>query len=297
MGIAAAGRFRWAANCAACAAAAMSATDAAALAAELREAHLDWIVPDWPAPPKVCAVATTRTGGVSRGAYSTMNLARGGRDDPAALAENRRRLERFLPAPPVPLAQVHGAAVAILDRATTASPTADAAVTRERGVVCAVLTADCMPVVITDRGGTAVGIAHAGWRGLAAGVLEATIDALARLGADRSDLLAWLGPAIGPAAFEVGTDVHVAFCDEDPGAAAFFVAGRRPGKWYADLYALARRRLAGTGIASIHGGGECTYTDIDRFFSYRRERDSGRMATAVWLAEPEGAGSRTHTSV
>ena len=257
-------------------------TGAAALAAELRAARLDWIVPAWPAPGNVCALATTRAGGVSAGAYATMNLARGGRDDPGALAENRRRFERFLPAPPVPLAQVHGAAVAILDRATTASPTADAAVTRERGVVCAVLTADCMPVVVTDRAGNAVGIAHAGWRGLAAGVLEATVDALVRIGADRRGMLAWLGPAIGPAAFEVGPDVYAAFCDGDPGAAAFFAAGR-PGKWHADLYGLARRRLEAAGVASIHGGGECTYTDAARFFSYRRERDSGRMATAVWL--------------
>jgi hypothetical protein len=267
----------------------MSATSRAALAAGLRDARLDWIAPDWPAPANVCAVATTRSGGVSTGAYSTMNLARGGRDDPDALAENRRRFERFLPAPPVPLAQVHGAAVAVLDRTTTASPTADAAVTRERGVVCAVLTADCMPVVVADRRGSAAGIAHAGWRGLAAGVLEATVDALSRLGADRSDLIAWLGPAIGPAAFEVGADVHAAFCADDAGATAFFAAGR-PGKWHADLYGLARRRLERAGVASIHGGGECTYTDAARFFSYRRERDSGRMATAVWLAEPGGVG-------
>jgi len=261
----------------------MSAASVAALAAELRSARLDWIVPDWPAPAHVCAVATTRSGGVSAGAYSTMNLARGGRDDPAALAENRRRFERFLPASPIPLVQVHGAAVAILDRATKAPPTADAAVTRERGIVCAVLTADCMPVIVSDRRGNAVGIAHAGWRGIAAGVLEATVTALAGLGASRGDLLAWLGPAIGPAAFEVGPDVHAAFCAEDPGAEALFAAGR-PGKWYADLYGLARRRLEGAGVASIHGGGECTHSDAARFFSYRRERDSGRMATAVWLA-------------
>ena len=273
----------------------MSATGAAALAAELREARLDWIVPDWPAAANVCAVSTTRSGGVSIGAYSTMNLARSGRDDAAARAENRRRFERFLPASPVPLSQVHGAAVAVLERTTTTTPTADAAVTRERGVVCSVLTADCMPVLVTDWSGSAVGIAHAGWRGLAVGVLEATVDALARLGADRGDLLAWLGPAIGPAAFEVGADVYSAFCDDDPGAAAFFAAGR-PGKWHADLYGLARARLERTGVANIHGGGECTYTDSARFFSYRRERDSGRMATAVWLARPGGVGSRTHAS-
>ena len=273
----------------------MSATSGAGLAAELRTAGLDWIVPDWPAPAHECAVATTRSGGVSTGPYSTMNLARRGRDDPAALAENRRRFERFLPASPVPLSQVHGAAVAVLDRATTAAPTADAAVTREPGVVCSVLTADCMPVVVTDRGGSVVGIAHAGWRGLAAGVLEATVDALGQLGANRGDLLAWLGPAIGPTAFEVGADVHEAFCAADPRAAAFFAFGR-PKKWYADLFGLARQRLQRAGIASIHGGGECTYSDATRFFSYRRERDSGRMATAVWLADAGGIASRTHAS-
>jgi hypothetical protein len=260
----------------------MSATSAAALAAELRDARLDWIVPDWPAPARVCALATTRSGGVSAGSYAAMNLGRGGGDEPAALEENRRRFERFLPAQPIPLAQVHGTAVATLHRDTTASPTADAAVTREAGVVCSVLTADCLPVLLTDRAGSAVGIAHAGWRGLAAGVLEATVDALARLGAERGNLLAWLGPAIGPAAFEVGADVHAAFCDTDPGADAFFAAGR-PDKWHADLYGLARRRLARAGVASVHGGGQCTYTEAARFFSYRRERHSGRMATAVWL--------------
>ena len=145
------------------------------------------------------------------------------------------------------------------------------------------LTADCLPVLLTDRGGNAVGIAHAGWRGLAAGVIEATVGELIRIGADSRSLLAWLGPAIGPAAFEVGADVHAAFCDSDPGAAVFFAAGR-PGKWHADLYGLARRRLELAGIARVHGGGYCTYTETDRFFSYRRERDSGRMATAIWLA-------------
>jgi len=261
----------------------MIAATAASLAAALREARLDWIVPDWPAPDRVCALTTTRAGGVSAGAYATMNLARGGRDDPAALEENRRRFERFLPASPVRLAQVHGAAVATLQGATAASPTADAAVTREVGVVCSVLTADCLPVLVADRAGSAVGVAHAGWRGLAAGVIEATVDELVRLGAGPRNLIAWLGPAIGPAAFEVGADVHAAFCDGDPGAAAFFAADR-PGKWHADLYALARRRLGLAGVSSVHGGGYCTHTESERFFSYRRERDSGRMATAIWLA-------------
>ena len=261
----------------------MSAATAAALDAEIRDAKLDWIVPVWPAPAHVCALATTRSGGVSVGPYATMNLGRGGRDDPAALAENRRRFERFVPARPIPLAQVHGAGVATLHRATTTSPTADAAVTREAGVVCSILPADCLPVLVTDRAGSAVGIAHAGWRGLAAGVLEATVDALTRLGADAGDLLAWLGPAIGPTAFEVGADVYAAFCDADPGAAAHFAAGR-PHKWHADLYGLARRQLARVGVTHVDGGGCCTYADTARFFSYRRERDSGRMATAVWLA-------------
>jgi len=261
----------------------MIAATAASLAAALREARLDWIVPDWPAPDRVCALTTTRAGGVSTGAYATMNLARGGRDDRAAIDENRRRFERFLPGAPARLAQVHGAAVATLRNATAASPTADAAVSCDTGVVCEVLTADCLPVLLTDGGGNAVGIAHAGWRGLAAGVIEATVGELIRIGADSRSLLAWLGPAIGPAAFEVGADVHAAFCDSDPGAAVFFAAGR-PGKWHADLYGLARRRLDRVGIASVHGGGYCTYTETDRFFSYRRERDSGRMATAIWLA-------------
>jgi len=260
----------------------MTASAGAALAAELRDAGLDWIVPDWPAPANVCAVATTRSGGVSSGAYATMNLARG-RDEVDAVAENRRRFERFLPARPVPLAQVHGAAVATLERTTTVSPIADAAVTRELGVVCSVLTADCLPVLLVDRMGTAVGIAHAGWRGLAAGVIDATVGAIADFGVERGDLIAWLGPAIGPRAFEVGADVHHAFCDADPGAAAFFGTGR-PGKWHADLYGLARRRLARAGVSHITGGGFCTYSDTARFFSYRRERDSGRMATAIWLA-------------
>jgi YfiH family protein len=261
----------------------MSAATAAALAAELRGAGLDWIVPDWPAPGNVCALVTTRSGGISDGPYATMNLARGGHDDPAALAENRRRFERFLPAAPISLSQVHGATVATLHRGTTGSPAADAAVTREAGVVCSILTADCLPVLLADRAGMAVGIAHAGWRGLAGGVLEATVDALAGLGANRDALLAWFGPAIGPAAFEVGSDVYDAFCSADPGAAACFAA-KRPGKWDADLYSLARRRLARVGVREVHGGGHCTVTDAARFFSYRRERDSGRMATAVWLA-------------
>ena len=251
----------------------------------LSAAGLDWIVPDWPAPTHVGALATTISGGVSAGPYATMNLGRNGRDDASALAENQRRLKAFLPATPIWLDQVHGAAVATLTRDSAGMPTpvADAAVTRETGVVCAILTADCLPVLFADRTGTAVGIAHAGWRGLTAGVLEATITALCDMGVSRDDLVAWLGPAIGPARFEVGADVRDPFCADDHGAEACFTP-HRPGKWHADLYGLARQRLARGGVKGVSGGGFCTYADGARFFSYRRERESGRMAAAVWLA-------------
>jgi YfiH family protein len=257
--------------------------DRRALADSLRVAGLDWIVPDWSAPGNVCAFVTTRSGGVSTGSYGSMNLARTSADAPAALEENRRRFERFLPAAPAALNQAHGAQVATLPGPPGVAPVADAAVTRERGVVCAILTADCLPVVFADRAGTAVGVAHAGWRGLSAGILESTVAALGRIGARPGDLCAWLGPAIGPAAFEVGADVHAAFCHRDEAAAAHFVA-HRAGKWHADLYALARLRLARVGVTRVGGGGYCTLGDPARFFSYRRERASGRMATAVWLA-------------
>lgn len=259
----------------------MSAT--AGLAAKLSGAGLDWIVPDWPAPERVGALVTTRAGGVSAGPFATMNLARDPDDDPAALAENRRRFAAFLPASPAWLHQVHGAAVARLPCPASPAPLADAAVTAEPGVVCAILTADCLPVLFADRAGSAVGIAHAGWRGLAAGVLEATLAALREFGAQPADVLAWLGPAIGPAAFEVGDDVRDAFCARDADAAGSF-APQRPGKWHADLYGLARQRLARAGVRRVDGGDFCTYSDARRFFSYRRDRRSGRMAAAIWLA-------------
>ncbi len=254
-----------------------------ALATALADAGLDWIVPDWPAPARVGALVTTRAGGVGTGPNATMNLGRDGGGDADALAENQRRFAAFLPGPPAWLRQVHGAAVARLTRTAAPAPAADAAVTAERGVVCAILTADCLPVLFADRAGTAVGIAHAGWRGLAAGVLEATLAALGDLGAKPVEVIAWLGPAIGPAAFEVGEDVRDAFCTDDPGAAGSFVP-HRAGKWHADLYGLARRRLARVGVTRVDGGDFCTYTDAARFFSYRRERQTGRMAAAIWLA-------------
>jgi len=265
------------------------------LVSGLHASGLDWIVPDWPAPVRVGALVTTRRGGVSAGPLAAMNLGRKGRDEASALAENRRRLAAFLPSPPIWLDQVHGTAVATLTRETAflPAPVADAAVTRERDVVCAILTADCLPVLFADRAGVAVGIAHAGWRGMAAGVLEATIAALSDLGARREDLMAWLGPAIGSTRFEVGADVRDAFCADDDGAAACFTplperAARRytsvPAKWHADLYGLARRRLTRSGVTRVSGGGGCTFTDEARFFSHRRDPQTGRMAATVWLA-------------
>jgi YfiH family protein len=201
--------------------------------------------------------------------------------DDAAVLENRRRLRAFLPGDPHWLSQVHGAHVVTLDATARAGscPEADAAVTAVPGIVCAIRTADCLPVIVADTAGACVGVAHAGWRGLAAGVLETTVTAVRALGATAQ--VAWLGPAIGPAAFEVGSEVRAAFVAHDPRAATAFVAGA-PDKWFADLYALARMRLHDAGVAAVRGGGYCTRTDA-RFFSYRRDRDAGRMAALAWL--------------
>jgi purine-nucleoside/S-methyl-5'-thioadenosine phosphorylase / adenosine deaminase len=260
------------------------------LAARIVAAGLDWIVPDWPVSSRVCALTTTRNGGVSTGPYATLNLGfttsqRATGDTTAAIDENRRRVECFLPSPPVWLDQIHETKVAIVEDANTVRmraqpPAADAAVTRERDVVLAVLTADCLPVLLAERLGRAIGIVHAGWRGLARGVVE---NAIAAMEVAPEDLVAWLGPAIGPTAFEVGADVLAAFVDADPHAATSFNAGL-DGKWFADLYALAHRRLEVAGIGDIHGGGFCTYTDTARFFSYRRDRETGRMATLLWVS-------------
>ncbi len=262
----------------------------APLARSLGGQGLDWILPDWPVAARVQALVTTRAGGVSSGPYATMNLGRHTADDPACVIENRRRLAAFLPSPPRWLDQVHGAEVAVLGAETVAGPkTADAAVTREHGVVCAVQVADCLPVLLANRGGSAVGVAHAGWRGLAAGVIETTVAALGKFAVPTDEIAAWLGPAIGPTAFEVGADVRDALLARDVALAPCFVA-HRDGKWLADLYAIARNRLAAAGVTRVSGGNYCTATDVARFFSYRRERASGRMAALVWLArEPTSA--------
>lgn len=238
------------------------------------------IEPDWPAPPGVVTVATERCGGTSEGPYASLNLGDHVGDDPERVAANREALKARLglPSEPAWLDQVHGTRAIDLD--VEPPGTADAAVTSAIGRVCAVLTADCLPVVLASVDGSRVGVAHAGWRGLAAGVLPATVI---RMGVAPGDLLAWLGPAIGPACYEVGAEVREAFVARDPAAAPCFAASRR-GHWLADLYGLARRSLRAAGVAAIFGGGFCTYTSETRFFSHRRAAPCGRMATLVWRA-------------
>lgn len=241
---------------------------------------IEFIEPDWPVPASVRAAMTTRIGGgVSAGRHASLNLASQVGDDPNAVLENRRRLRAALALPTEPawLAQVHGCDVATLPG--TVPATADAAVAFGKGAVCAVLVADCLPVLLAGRRGDRVGIAHAGWRGLAAGVVEATVRAL---GAGPDELVAWLGPCIGPQAFEVGPEVRAAFVAQEATAAQHFRGGRA-GKFLADLPALARRRLAASGVGEVYGGGLCTHADPERFFSYRRDGETGRMAALIWL--------------
>ncbi|WP_297528071.1 peptidoglycan editing factor PgeF [Thiohalobacter sp.] len=240
-----------------------------------------WIEPDWPAPPGVRALSTLRSGGVSRGPFAEFNLADHVDDDPAAVAANRALLRRAagLPAEPCWLLQVHGRGVIPAGEGPAAGP-ADGSWTDRPGRVCVVLTADCLPVLLARRDGSAVAALHAGWRGLAAGVLEAGVAALG----GGAGLVAWLGPAIGPDHFEVGPEVRDAFLAADAGAAAAFRPAARPGHLLADLYLLARQRLARAGVGSVHGGGECTFADAKRFYSYRRDGVTGRMATLVWRA-------------
>lgn len=236
------------------------------------------IVPDWPAPPGVRALSTTRGGGCSQPPWASFNLGDHVGDASSAVAANRAALRGHLPAEPVWLRQVHG--TRCVDAAgVVAGIEADASFTRKRGVVCAVMTADCLPVLVCAEDGSVVGVAHAGWRGLAAGVVESLVAAMDVPG---ERLLAWLGPAIGPRAFEVGGEVRDAFIATDAGAAAAFVA-QRDGKWLADLYLLARRRLGALGVRRVHGGGYCTVGASERFFSFRRDGVTGRMATLIWI--------------
>lgn len=244
----------------------------------------DWIAPE-ALPPGLGAVMTTRAGGSSAAPWDTMNLGTEVGDAADAVAANRRRLAEAAGAAPVFLRQVHGNKVAQV-RAADAAPEArvieaDAAVCNEPGVACVVQVADCLPVLLAAPGLRGVAAAHAGWRGLAGGVLEATVAAMQ---VPPGDILAWMGAAIGPEAFEVGDDVRDAFRAQHPETAAAFVPQGAPGKWLADIYALARIRLGQVGVTAVHGGGRCTYTEADTFFSYRRDGVTGRMASVVWIA-------------
>jgi YfiH family protein len=237
--------------------------------------------PDWPVPSNIRAWVTERPGGVSAGSYASLNLAGHVGDAASNVAANRRRLREklMLPSEPVWLDQVHGAKVLDLD--TEPVGPADGAVTGQPGTVCVVLTADCLPVLLCDRAGRRIGGAHAGWKGLLGGVLPAAVRAL---GVPPGTVMAWLGPAIGPAAFEVGNDVRDAYLAADPNAARHFAPNQR-GRWQADLYGLARASLASAGVDAVYGGGFCTFEERHRFFSHRREAPCGRMASLIWLAE------------
>ena len=268
--------------------------------------RFDLVVPDWPAPDNLRAFTTTRKGGISRVPWNTLNLGKNCGDDKASVQKNRILLRSLLPSQPKWLKQVHGTRVLNLDAALDGpfdvdnpeSYEADAVLSINNDRVCAVLTADCLPVVFVDKAGTKVAVAHAGWRGLAGGVLEATVAAMtsrAKRGTtakgckiakavEAGNIMAWLGPAIGPKAFEVGQDVYDAFYQVDPeNAVAFKTHGDR---WLADLYTLARLALARVGVVDVYGGEHCTYSDELRFYSYRRDGETGRMATLAWLETP-----------
>lgn len=238
------------------------------------------ILPDWPAPQRVRACSTTRKGGVSQTPYASLNLGAHVGDRPEAVLDNRQRLVTLadLPAMPQWLNQVHGTQVISLASSASDVPTGDAAYTNQPGLVCAVMTADCLPVLFCSKSGDEVAAAHAGWRGLCSGVLEAT---LRHFRAPTSSVMAWLGPAIGPQAFEVGPEVRDAFIEQHPAAADAFIA--KDNKFIADIYQLARLRLQAQGVTKIFGGDACTVTQADKFFSYRRDGTTGRMASLIWL--------------
>jgi YfiH family protein len=241
------------------------------------------MTPEWPLPAGVRASCSERTGGVSLAPWDTLNLGDHVGDDPKAVAENRRRFSDALAARPVFLKQVHGRGVVRLDARTPHGAEADACFTTEQGIACTMMVADCLPVLLSDREGRVVGAAHCGWRGLAGGVLEAVCAEMAASGA--GELMAWLGPCIGPEAFEVGPEVRSAFVDQEAAAASLFLP-QAQGKFLADLPGLARRRLAALAVAAVHGNDGtrtwCTVADPSRFFSHRRDRVSGRFAASIW---------------
>lgn len=252
----------------------------------IESAPMELLIPEWNAPDNVGALTTLRAGGFSPAPYGDghggpgLNLGTHVDDDPLLVARNRALLRRLLPQEPGWMSQVHGTTV--LDVGTLpAQAQGDGAISSTPGAVCVMMTADCLPVLFCDRAGKVVGAAHAGWRGLAAGVLEHTVAAMRARGAQ--EIMAWLGPAIGPQRFEVGAEVREAFLQNDAAAdAAFQVYEGRPGKYLADIYLLARQRLGAVGVSDISGGGLCTVGD-ERFYSYRRDKTTGRMASLVWL--------------
>jgi YfiH family protein len=247
---------------------------------------LPWMLPQWPAPKSVRAACTLRTGGVSLGPYASLNVGTAVGDDTDAVSENRQRIrvELSLPSQPLWLKQVHGTTVVDADASCgssgcSAPPQADGAITRMPGRVLVVQVADCMPVLMARSDGSAIAVAHAGWRGLAAGVLEATIAAL---GGSDAKVLAWLGPAIGPEHFEVGDEVRTAFC-ECEGRAGDAFRRNAHGRWQCDLYQLAQQRLETAGVGSMHGERRCTYAERESFYSFRRDGVTGRMAALIWM--------------
>ena len=241
-------------------------------------APLDWIIPEWPAPHRVKALITTRSGGFSQGRYAGFNLGDRVEDEDSAVRQNRELLCKYLPTEPKWLKQVHGSQVANADT-LLAPQEADASFARKANIPCAILSADCLPLLLCDENGSVVAAAHCGWRGLAAGVIEQTVSAMRTA---PGILLAYLGPAISRKAYEVGEDVRQAFIRSDAGAQQAFSA-RAPGKWLGDLYLLARQRLTMLGVKKIYGGNFCTYTEAARFFSHRRDGNTGRMASLIWL--------------
>jgi polyphenol oxidase len=237
----------------------------------------DWLTPDWPAPVGIKACVTTRAGGISVAPFDSFNLGDHVDDDPVAVAHNRALLTSRLNVQPAWLKQVHG--IDVVQATPDQVMQADASWSKTPGVACTIMTADCLPALFCNRQGTQVAAAHAGWRGLAAGVLEATVDSFADA---PGDILVWLGPSIGPQAFEVGPEVREAFMATHPETAEAFVPSENPGKFMADIYQLARIRLAVHGVTAVYGGGWSTYND-ERFFSYRQGARTGRFASLVWI--------------
>lgn len=252
--------------------------------------HPDWLIPDWPAPVGVHALCTTRAGGVSQAPYDTLNLGDHVGDCPQAVAANRAVLRQAMGVKSVFLSQVHGTQTVCLSDAMADGTQADACITDQTGLACIIMVADCLPVLFTNASGTVVAAAHAGWRGLADGVLEEVckrFNAPARMPSAQTatEIIAWLGPCIGREVFEVGAEVREVFVAHDPAAHALFTPGRG-GKWLADLQGLARLRLVAAGLTQIYGNDGsrrwCTVSHPSRFFSYRRDGVSGRMAVCIW---------------